>query len=152
LLYGIGFPLLQTSKPTYHISTIHYPWYEVEKVFVNLFIMEGRYTELFGVHFVLLNHFRGSCRINFSYFLFHSLYAFTRKNRNAILIHQGMIKVLVDFVNIGARRISSFYQQMHIIPSLYPTPMGNLGLESHRNPFLPKEPTKPLAIELCSNS
>lgn len=44
LFYGLGVPLLEIRKSTYHISTIHYSWDEVTKVIVKLSIMEGRYT------------------------------------------------------------------------------------------------------------
>lgn len=110
---------------------------------VKLFTMEGRYTKLFGIHFMLLNHFKGSYRINLPYFLFHSLDAFIRKNKRAIPIHQGLIKVLVDFVNVSARSIRLLYQQMSISPLLDPTPDDILSREAHRSPSLPKEIASP---------
>lgn len=67
--------------------------------------MEGRYYEIFEVHFVLLNHFKGLYRINIPYFLYNSFDIYIRKNRGGMLIYQGLIKILMDYERTSARRV-----------------------------------------------
>lgn len=105
MFYMPSNPLPLIRKFAYHIYTIPYPWNKIMQVIMRLFTLKGRYTKLFGVHFTLLNHFKGVSQNNLPFFLFQSLASYIQKNRRATLIHQGLIKILIDFSLLGPHHI-----------------------------------------------
>lgn len=61
---------------------------------------------------MLLNHFKGLYRLNLSYFLYNSMELYIRKHRGVVSIHQGLIKILVDYERTCARMVRPLIQQM----------------------------------------
>ena len=119
---------------------------------MKLFIMEGRYIEIFGVHFVLFNNFRGTYRINIPFFLSQSINVCTRKNRRSMLVHQGIIKIIVYFDHLGERRARPLYQQVPVTPLLEPTPIESSGSGSHNSPPPFKESISHSIVVVSSDS
>ena len=62
--------------------------------------LDGRYTKLYGYHFVLANHFRHDIRVNFPSYLLHSLtistqaiqYELTREH----VYHEGLMVLIMN--------------------------------------------------------
>lgn len=65
------------------------------------FILDGRYTTLYGHHFVMLNHFQHSKLISLPFYLVLSLeegIANFRKNPRNTFLHEGLILLVIDFI------------------------------------------------------
>lgn len=102
---------------TYLIVDIPNPWNEVAKVLVKFSTLQGRYSNISRFHFLILEHFIGKMKVNLSFFFFHLLGDSIHRNRVCIPIHQGLIKILVNFSIKGAQRVTPL-QMVFLVPHL----------------------------------
>lgn len=68
---------------------------------VRYFTLDGRFSIIYGYHFMLLNHFRHNRAISFPYYLLLSLengIQDHRKNPNNPYLYEGLMLLLVDHI------------------------------------------------------
>jgi len=108
---GQGKPLSEKRKFSYPIESILYPCNEVAQIVVKLFILEGIYLALYSYHCFLLYHFKGLYRVNLTYFPFHSLNIYIRRNKGVVLIHHRLKKILVECDCIRVIRVRCYLKK-----------------------------------------
>ena len=61
--------LVKIGNSYINLASISQPWRFVLFVIMEYLTLDGRFTKLYGYHFMLANHFRHDVRINFPFYL-----------------------------------------------------------------------------------
>lgn len=99
--------LVKLSKTYYPPRDFVKPWREVLFAIMHYVTLDGRFTKVYGYHFVLLNHFKYDEKFNIPYFLLCSMNATIKAHKENPKgdtdMHQGLMVLI--YVHLKANQI-----------------------------------------------
>lgn len=94
--------LVKLSKTYYPPRAFAKPWREVLFEIMHYITLDGRFTKVYGYHFMMLNHFRYKDKFNMPYFLICSMNSTIKAHRENpkgdISMHQGLMVLIYEHI------------------------------------------------------
>ena len=94
--------LVKIGNSYYNSASVSQPWQFVLFAIMEYLTLDGRFTKLYGYHFMLANHFRHDVRINFRFYLLQSLsistQAIQKDSNGEHVCHEGLMVLIMSLL------------------------------------------------------